>query len=459
MWQLSTLSYKGFAGSKAGLVRLRFREEVSKSTMSEVESIQSGPEFAAFIGIDWADQKHTWSLQTAGSKQRESGELEHTPEAVEAWVAHLYQRFGQRSIAVAVEQSRGALVFMLNKYELFHLFPVPGQMAGSMRQALYPSGAKDDPRDADLLLDLLLQHRNKLRRQSPDSEATRRVQNLVEERRKLVDEKTAQINRLTDHLKVYFPQMLEWFGRLDTELVCALLERWPALEELQKASPASLRAFFRKHRCRDRERIEGRVEAIRRALPAIQDRAVIEAKSAAVKVIVQLVRVLVEGIEVLDGQIEEAAAAHPDFFIFNSLPGAGPVMAPRLLAAFGSQRERFRSAREIQSFSGIAPVTESSGKRKWVHFRWACPKFLRQSFHEWAGHSIVQSEWARVYYQQQRGKGNTHHAAVRALAFKWIRIVFRCWQDGIAYDENRYLATLVKRGSPLGTGRSCGKTL
>ena len=110
----------------------------------------------------------------------------------------------------------------------------------------------------------------------------------------------------------------------------------------------------------------------------------IEAKSAVVKVIVQLVRILVEGIEDLDGQIEEAAAAHPDFFIFNSLPGAGPVMAPRLLAAFGSQRERYRSAREIQSFSGIAPVTESSGKRKWVHFRWACPKFLRQSFHEWA---------------------------------------------------------------------------
>ena len=185
----------------------------------------------------------------------------------------------------------------------------------------------------------------------------------------------------------------------------------------------------------------------------------IEAKSAVVKVIVQLVRILVEGIEDLEGQIEEVAAAHPDFFIFNSLPGAGPVMAPRLLAAFGSQRERYRSAREIQSFSGIAPVTESSGKRKWVHFRWACPKFLRQSFHEWAGHSIVQSEWARVYYQQQRRKGNTHHAAVRALAFKWIRIVFRCWQDGVAYDENTYMAALVKRGSPLGAGVATGKTL
>ena len=281
--------------------------------MSEVECVSQEPHFAAFVGIDWADQKHVWCLQAAGSEKRDSGELEHTPEAVEAWVGQLCQRFGNRPIAVAVEQSRGALVFMLAKYEPLHLFPVPSTMAANMREALYPSGAKDDPRDADLLLDLLLQHRDKLRGLSPDTEATRRVQNLVEERRKLVDEKTAQINRLTDHLKIYFPQMLEWFGRLDSDVVCALLERWPALEELQKAPPASLRAFFRKHRCRDREQIEHRMEAIRQGVPAIHDRAVIEAKSAAVRVIVRVVRVLGEGIEDLDGQIEEAAAAHPDF--------------------------------------------------------------------------------------------------------------------------------------------------
>lgn len=411
------------------------------------------------MGIDWADQKHVWCLQVAGSEQRENGELEHTPEAVEVWVAHLCQRFAQGPIAVAVEQSRGALVFMLSKYEPLHLFPVPSQMAANLRQALYPSGAKDDPRDADLLLDLLLQHRNKLRCLSPDSEATRRVQNLVEERRKLVDEKTAQINRLTNHLKVYFPQMLDWFGRLDTELVCALLKRWPSLEELQNAPPSSRRSFFRKHRCRDQERLERRIEGIRQAIPAIRDRAVIEAKSAVVKVIAQLVRILVDGIEDLDRQIEEATAVHPDFFIFDSLPGAGPVMAPRLLPAFGSQRERYRTAQEVQSFTGIAPVTESSGEKKWVHVRWACPKFLRQSFHEWAGHSIAQSEWARVYYQQQRRKGNGHHAAVRALAFKWIRIVFRCWKDGVAYDESKYLATLAKHGSPLSAVLAPGKTL
>ncbi len=417
--------------------------------MSEDRPVTPEPQFAAFVGIDWADQKHVWCLQAVDSKKRESGELEHTPEAVEMWVGQLCQRFGNRPIAVGVEQSRGALVFMLAKYEPLHLFPVPSTMAANMRKALYPSGSKDDPRDADLLLDLLLQHRDKLHRWSPDTEATRRVQNLVEERRKLVDEKTAQTNRLRSHLKIYFPQFPEWFEHLDSELVGTLLERWPTLEQLQKVPPPKLRTFFREHHCRNEELIEGRIQAIRQAIPAIRDGAVIEAKSTVVKVMVQLIRSLGEGIADLDEKIEEAAAAHPDFFIFESLPGAGAVMAPRLLAAFGSQRERYANAAEVQSYSGIAPVTETSGKKKWVHFRWACPKFLRQSFHEWASHSMTYSLWARSYYQQQRSKGQDHQAAVRALAFKWIRIAFRCWKDRVAYDESIYLAALARRGSPL----------
>src|SRR3984893_15676244 len=330
-----------------------------------------------------------------------------------------------------------------------HLFPVPSTMAARMREALYPSGSKDDPRDADLLLDLLLQHREKLRRLMPDNEVTRRIQNLVEERRKLVDEKTMQLNRLIGYLKVYFPQMLEWFEKLDTKLVCDLLERWPSLEELQKVPPAELRKFFRQHRGRHQELTERRLQGIRQAMPAIHDRAVLEAKRAVAQVSAQLLRTLLQGIANLDSKIEEAASTHPDFFIFKSLPGAGAALAPRLLAALGSQRDRYGSAEEVQKHSGIVPVTERSGKKKWVHFRWACPKFLRQSFHEWAGHSIAQSVWARAYYQQQRQRGKDHHAAVRSLAFKWIRIMFRCWQDGAAYDENRYLATLAKRGSLL----------
>ena len=406
-------------------------------------------QYAAFLAIDWADQKHVWSLQEANSSARERGEVDHMPEAVETWVAQLSQRFAGRPIAVAVEQSRGALVFLLSKYAQLHIFPVPPAMTANLRKAFYSSGAKNDPTDADLLLDLVQQHREKLRRLSPDTEATRRIQNLVEERRKLVDEKTAQSNRLEAHLKIYFPQIPRWFGDVGSPMVCALLERWPTLEALQKARPDTLRSFFRKHHCRKEELIESRIKAIGEAMPALKDRAVVQTKVAVVKVSVQLIQVLHEGIEGLNRQIQEAAEAHPDFFIFDSLPGAGAVMAPRLLAAFGSQRERYQNAVEMQTFSGIAPVTESSGKSSWVHFRFACSKFLRQSFHEWAALSIPQSQWARAYYELQCRRGKKHHAAVRALAFKWIRIIYRCWKERVAYDENVYLAALAKHNSPL----------
>jgi len=160
-------------------------------------------------------------------------------------------------------------------------------------------------------------------------------------------------------------------------------------------------------------------------------------------------RVIIEAIEHFDHAIAEQAQSHPDFSLFDALPGAGPILTPRLLVAFGEQRERYGSAAEVQTYAGIAPVMERSGKQSWVHWRCQCPKFLRQTFVEWATVSIRFSFWARIYYEQQRDKGASHQAAVRALAFKWIRIVFRCWQNRIPYNESTYLAALQRQGSPL----------
>jgi hypothetical protein len=212
-----------------------------------------------------------------------------------------------------------------------------------------------------------------------------RVQNLVEERRKLVEEKTAQLHRLTGYLKVYFPQMLEWFAKLDSKLVCDLWERWPSLEELQKVASAELKKFFRQGRGRHGELTAWRMQGISQAMPAIRDRAVIEAKQMVVQVLAQLVRALLEGIATLDRKIAEATEGHPDFFIFQSLPGAGAALAPRLLAALGSQRDRYGSATEVQQYSGIAPVTERSGKKKWVHFRLGLLQILAAEFPRMGG--------------------------------------------------------------------------
>jgi transposase len=131
------------------------------------------------------------------------------------------------------------------------------------------------------------------------------------------------------------------------------------------------------------------------------------------------------------------------------LPGAGPALAPRLLAAFGERRERFPNAAAVQKYVGVAPVTERSGNKCWVHCRWACPTFLRQTFIEWVGQTVPRSFWTKAFYESCRARGLRHQAALRALAFKWIRILYRCWVDRVPYDESRYLMALQKRHALL----------
>ena len=195
--------------------------------------------------------------------------------------------------------------------------------------------------------------------------------------------------------------------------------------------------------------IDARLAEMATAQPLTTDPAIVDTLSLVVQSYAAQLRPLLEAIDTFEAQIAAVFAAHPDQELFMSFPGAGAVCAPRLAAAFGTDRTRWDAATELQSHVGIAPVTERSGKALWVHHRLACPKFLKQTVHEYAAQSIRFSVWARRYYDQQRGRGNTHHAALRSLAYKWMRILFRCWQDRTPYDDARYLDALRRHGSPL----------
>jgi transposase len=195
--------------------------------------------------------------------------------------------------------------------------------------------------------------------------------------------------------------------------------------------------------------LDARLSSIKAASPLTLDKAVITPHRLQAVVLVDLLRVTLAAIKRFDEEIAELAPQHPDYALFDALPGAGPSLAPRLLVAFGEQRDRFNSAAELQRYAGIAPVTVRSGNMYWVHWRWQCPTFLRQTFVEWAAQTINKSYWAGVYYRQQRDKGCSYQAAVRALAFKWIRILYRCWQTNTPYNEALYLKALKRRGSPL----------
>lgn len=404
---------------------------------------------AAYVGIDWADDVHEVRMLIVETGQVETMKLKQKPEALGEWVQGLRERYNGRKVAIAVEQRKGALIYALMRYEFLILYPVNPTTLAQFRKAFKVGGAKDDPTDAELLLDLIRLHRNKLRAWVPEDADTRLLQMLVEERRRLVDEVTEQTNRLGSTLKQYYPQALEWAGELNEEMALDFLTRWPTLGSIRRAGSKAIEKFYRDHRTRSEEKLERRLKSIKEARELTNDQAVVIGSKTKTLVTVRLLRVLLKSIGEINKQIEELFEKHPDRQIFSSFPCAKKVLAPRLLAAFGSDRTRYETASEIQSFSGIAPVTKRSGKSKSVNKRLACPKFLRQSFHEYAGQSIKQGGWARAYYKELRQRGMKHHAAVRSLAYKWIRIMYRCWQNQEPYDETKYIASLKRRGSPL----------
>jgi hypothetical protein len=412
-----------------------------------MNTLSHGP-FTAFVGIDWADSKHDICLQASGSATREFECIAHQVESIETWARELHQRFGG-IIAVAVELSRGPIVYALQKYDFFVLFPINPTTLAKYREAFQPSRAKDDPTDAELALDLMMRHPERFKPLNPQSAVMRELLYLVEQRRRIVADKVRFVNRLIAVLKQYYPQILEWFENRDNILFCDFLSRWPTLLQVRRARRNTLVAFFKAHRSSRPEMMENRILSIKAARPLTEDKAVIKAHSLLALILVDQLRITLKAIDQYDKTIAELAPQHPDYPLFSALPGAGAAMAPRLMVAFGEQRERFGSAAEVQMCNGIAPVTERSGQKSWVHWRRQCPTFVRQTFVEWAGHTITRSYWAGIYYQQQRAKGQSHQMAIRALAFKWIRILYSCWKNEVPYDESVYLKALKRRGSPL----------
>ena len=407
------------------------------------------PTFAAFIGLDWADKKHDVCLQAAGSSASETTVIEHRPAAIAAWANGIRERFRGAPVAVCVELSQGPIVSALLEHEFLVLYPVNPSTLARYRRAFAPSGAKDDPTDAQVALELLVRHRDKLKPLERDSGDMRALRRLVEVRRDLVQDRVRVTNRLTDALKAYFPQVLQWFADKDTTVFIDFLERWPSLPVVQRARRETLVTFFHQHHVRQARVIERRVELIKVERPLTSDPGVIEPAQMVVEALLPQLRALNTAIERFDERIAAKCSVLPDYTLFAPLPGAGPALAPRLLAAVGENRGRYESAAAVQKYSGTAPVTERSGNKHWVHWRWACPTFVRQTFVEWAAETIPRSFWAGAYYHQQRAKGASHNAAVRALAFKWIRILYRCWVDRTPYDESKYLLALQRRSAPL----------
>src|ERR1022692_4695302 len=231
-------------------------------------------QFTAYVGIDWADTKHDICLQAAGDTDHQFDCIPHQVARIDEWAKVLHQRFGG-PIAIALELAKGPIVYALQKYDFFVLFPINPLTLAKYREAFTPSRAKDDPTDAELALDLLMRHPERFTPLQPQSVEMRTLLRLTEHRRELVNDKTRFTNRLTNTLKQYYPHALDWFDQRDTFLFCDFLTRWPTLAQVKRARRASLEAFFYAHNGRRPNVISARLEAIKAAIPLTEDAGVI----------------------------------------------------------------------------------------------------------------------------------------------------------------------------------------
>jgi transposase len=412
--------------------------------------IDHSQSFDLIIGLDRSDAKADLHLIQSATGQTQSCTIASSPENLRRWLLDLRQRHPNATVALCLEQPAGHLIPFLETYSWITLFPINPISLQKYRETFVTSRAKHDGSDARYLAELLRAHRDKFKPWQPQDSQTRLLQQLVAHRRAVVNERTALTNRLQALLKTYYPQALELCGEdLWRPLATAFLLQWPTLTAAQKARPAALKEFYYLHGSRSLSLIQKRLQLLQEAIAVSDQPALNQSFALRVQLICRQLRDITKTIKEFEEQIAATFGPHPDQALFASLPGAGPVLAPRLLAALGSARDHFQSAANLQRYTGIAPVTKQSGNSRHVHRRYLCRKFERQSFHEFAKESILSCRWAAAYYLQQRTKGSPHHTAVRALAYKWQRIIWRCWKNRTPYQEEIYEKALRQRGSKV----------
>jgi hypothetical protein len=245
-------------------------------------------------------------------------------------------------------------------------------------------------------------------------------------------------------------------GDLDSPMACDFLTRWDSLEAVQRSRKDSIRDFYRKHNSRSKELIEARVAIIASSMPLTKDEAWNRCGKIETGVLVGIIRALVEARTELDGQIAKIYEEHPERSIIDSFTGVGPVFGPRLAALLGTNRTRYTSREDLQRVTGIAPVTRQTGGKKRpkrsVERRRSRPKFIHQTIIEWTATSLSGSPWAKATYEIRRAEGSSHYEALRAVGFKWLRILYYCWANQVEYSEEHHQEELKKRRSRVAAG-------
>lgn len=397
-----------------------------------------------YIGVDWADAADEVWVEDEQATKILSRSVAHTVEAFTAWGRWLdEQRAAGVELWAAIEKPDGRVVDFLLDHGVV-VFAINPKAVDRARDRFRMSGAKSDPFDARVLATFLRTDHHHLSPVRPSSEAAQELKGLTRDYARHVRQQTRTLNQLTAALKAYYPRALEVGDDLKSQWARDFLRAYP--------TPAALAALSERQWqrwARGRRLSAERLAALWEVLRAPQ----LPVPAHVVRVQTRLVAALLEQLDVNIRTVQTYREAIIDFFgrmpaatWATSLPGgrSGTTVAA-LYAELGDAVGRWESFRHLQAHAGSVPVTDRSGKYAAVFFRSACNRHLRQVSHQFAANSLLHSEWAKAYYDRCRKRGHRHHHAVRALAAKWLKILFVLWTRQVPYDETHHLATMARQ--------------
>jgi len=406
------------------------------------------------VGIDWADDHHDICL-VDGSCQDASACLARFRIAQSvAGFATLHERVREyetspEQVLVAIETPHGLLVHDLVQHG-YCVYPINPKSVSRFRERRSPASPKDDARDAFTLAHILRTDREHYAPLAMRPEQYRLMEELCNDLRQMVDDRTQIINRLTSCLKTYYPQALTLFSRLDSQVSVAFLRAFPEPAKLTSLSQKRFRAFLEKHQYTHPERAE-QIYALATSAAPSADSVITRSSRMRLLALLDQLTTLQAHIRAYEQQIHEIFQELPESDNISNFPGVGGRIGPELLATLGPRPDEdeqgcFLSREGLERLAGAAPVTKQSGRYRQVKFRRACDRRLRRTLYDWAKTATRTSRWAHAYYQHCREHGHRYNTILRNLALKLIAILYRVWSTGVAYDEQRHIVNLKTRG-------------
>jgi len=395
--------------------------------------------------VDWADEFHqVWVNDPTGKKVTEMT-VEQSVKGLSEFGRWLHECQAEGiELWAAIEKPHGRIVDFLLDHGVV-VYPVNPKALDRVRDRFRMSRSKSDSFDAYVLAEFLRTDHAHLRALEPNSAQAQEFKMLTRDHHRLVRHKTRLINQIEVTLKEYYPRPLEVFGDLEAKIALDFLTQYPTPRSVSELTRRKWNRFAKREHRLGEQRCKELWEKVSQPQLAIPEH-VVRAKAQLLRVLVVQLKALVEAIESYSEKIQSFFASMPAAKLVQTLPGGKTgTIIPMLWAELGDVKSRWESFRHLQAEAGGVPVTKASGKSHVVQFRYACNKLMRYASYWLSFNSLNRCEWANKYYRDHRAKGHRHPQALRALAAKWLKIIFIMWRDAKPYDENYHLANITRQ--------------